>query len=84
MEIFRIANKKMNKKKMTAKLGVLSSADGSAELSSDRNRLLAGVMGPGDTASSKRLYDRANVLCTFYQLPICKNSEVFCLLFGGI
>lgn len=49
-------------------LSLLKRADGSGEFSNGQTIVWCGINGPGDIQSSKRIYDRANLLCSFNKL----------------
>jgi ribonuclease PH len=62
---------------MEAILSPLQNADGSCEIKyPPHTKVLCGVTGPGDISSSKRIFDRANLLFSINRLRQ-KNNEGF-------
>lgn len=66
-------------KNLKANLSLLKNADGSCEYYNGKTRVLCAVNGPGDIQSSKRKYDKMNILFSFNKLNVIKSTGLYYL-----
>lgn len=58
---------------LKADLSFLKMPDGSCEIRNGTTKVLCGINGPGDIQSSKRKYDKMNILFNINKLVLNKS-----------
>uniref|UniRef100_A0A915DAA1 Exoribonuclease phosphorolytic domain-containing protein n=1 Tax=Ditylenchus dipsaci TaxID=166011 RepID=A0A915DAA1_9BILA len=56
------------------RISFLKHPDGACEIEHGKSRIWCAINGPGDVQSSKRIFDRVNVMCDFNRLPFATDK----------